>query len=144
MNDRSHSNAHRARITSRACPILLTTALLLGAASAGAAEPTGDALFAKHCATCHGANGEGDGPVADVMKVAVPNLRTLAKRNGGTFPRDSVGAYIDGRSQVASHGDRLMPVWGDFLQRPEDKGSDAPVRMRIDALVQFIERLQYR
>jgi hypothetical protein len=37
-----------------------------------------------------------------------------------------------------------MPVWGDFLQRPEDKGSEAPVRARIEALVAFIELLQYR
>jgi hypothetical protein len=78
------------------------------------------------------------------MSVTMPNLRSLAKRNGGTFPRDAVAAYIDGREQIASHGDRLMPVWGDFLQRPEDKGSEAPVRARIDALIEFIERLQYR
>jgi mono/diheme cytochrome c family protein len=119
-------------------------ALFLCAAVASAAEPSGDALFAKHCATCHGADGEGGGPAADAMKVTMPNLRTLAKRNGGTFPRDAVAAYIDGREQIASHGDRLMPVWGDFLQRAEDKGTEAPVRMRIEALVEFIERLQYR
>ena len=144
MNDQLESNERRAAAASWGKPILLSAALLLCAATAGAAEPTGDALFAKHCATCHGADGEGGGPAASAMRVVPPNLRSLAKRNGGTFPRDAIAAYIDGRQQVASHGDRLMPVWGDFLQRPEDKGSDAPVRMRIEALVQFIERLQYR
>jgi len=124
--------------------LLVPIALFLGATVASAAEPSGDALFAKHCATCHGVGGEGDGPAATAMKVTMPNLRSLAKRSGGAFPRDAVVAYIDGREQVASHGDRLMPVWGDFLQRPEDKGLDAPVRMRIEALVDFIERLQYR
>jgi mono/diheme cytochrome c family protein len=114
-------------------------------AAAGTAEPTGDALFATHCATCHGADGEGGGPVANAMNVTMPNLRTLAKRGGGAFPTDAVAAYIDGRSQVASHGDRLMPVWGDFLQMPGDKGNvEERVRMRIAALIAFIERLQYR
>jgi mono/diheme cytochrome c family protein len=123
-------------------------ALLLTAASlatvAHAAEPKGDALFATHCATCHGADGEGGGPVAGVMNIPMPNLRTLAKRNGGVFPADAVAAYIDGREQAASHGDRLMPVWGDFLQMPGDKDNQEPVRARIAALVSFIERLQYR
>jgi len=144
VNDRCDSHEYRSRIASWAWPFLLTATSLLGAGAAAAAETDGGALFAKHCATCHGADGEGGGPVAAAMKVTMPNLRTLAKRNGGTFPRDAVAAYIDGRDQVASHGDRLMPVWGDFLQLPEDKGAEAPLRARIDALVQFIERLQYR
>jgi mono/diheme cytochrome c family protein len=123
---------------------LVAIGVFLGTTVASAAEPSGDALFAKHCATCHGTDGEGGGPAASAMKVTMPNLRSLAKRNGGVFPRDAVAAYIDGRQNAASHGDRLMPVWGDFLQRPEDKDSDAPVQARIDALVKFIERLQYR
>ena len=36
-----------------------------------------------------------------------------------------------------------MPVWGDFLQLPDDKGGDEPMRARIAAIVAFIERLQY-
>jgi mono/diheme cytochrome c family protein len=143
--DPMKSNAHRQAATAPwHWTVLLTVGLLLGAAGARAAEPTGAELFAKHCATCHGAEGEGGGPAASAMKVAPPNLRTLAKRSGGPFPHDAIAAYIDGREQVASHGDRLMPVWGDFLQRAEDKGSEAPVRARIEALVAFIELLQYR
>ena len=127
----------------------LSLALLLAVSSmatprAQAVEPKGEALFATHCAACHGIDGEGGGPVASAMKVTVPNLRTLAKRNGGVFPAEAVAAYIDGRSQVTSHGDRLMPVWGDFLQQPGDKDDQEPVRARIAALVAFIERLQYR
>lgn len=123
---------------------VLGGALLVCGAPLRAAEPAGDALFATHCATCHGAAGEGDGPAANAMKIAPPNLRALAKSNGGQFPRDAVEAYIDGRSLVDAHGDRLMPVWGDFLQMPADKGDQEPLRRRIAALVDFIERLQYR
>jgi mono/diheme cytochrome c family protein len=123
---------------------LLAGALLFGAAASRAAEPTGDQLFAAHCASCHGTDGEGGGPAANAIQITPPNLRTLAKRNGGRFPRDAVESYIDGRKQVEAHGDRLMPVWGDFLQMPSDKGSQEPVRQRIAALADFIERLQYR
>lgn len=118
--------------------------MLLGAAAARSAEPTGADLFAAHCASCHGSDGEGGGPAANTIKIVPPNLRTLAKRNGGQFPRDAVESYIDGRKQVEAHGDRVMPVWGDFLQIPSDKGSQEPVRRRIAALADFIERLQYR
>ncbi len=123
---------------------LLAGALLFGSAASRAAEPTGDQLFAAHCASCHGADGEGGGPAASTIKITPPNLRTLTKRSGGQFPRDAVESYIDGRKQVEAHGDRLMPVWGDFLQMPSDKGSQEPVRQRIAALADFIERLQYR
>jgi mono/diheme cytochrome c family protein len=123
---------------------LLAGALLYGSAAARAAEPTGDQLFAANCASCHGADGEGGGPAANTINIAPPNLRTLAKRNAGQFPRDAVESYIDGRKELESHGDRLMPVWGDFLQMPSDKDSQDPVRQRIAALADFIERLQYR
>jgi mono/diheme cytochrome c family protein len=123
---------------------LLLTASTLASAGAHAAEPKGDALFATHCAACHGSEGEGGGPVASVMNVTTPNLRTLAKRNGGVFPAEAVAAYIDGRKQVAAHGDRVMPVWGDLLQTLGDKNGEEGVRARINALVSFIERLQYR
>jgi len=123
---------------------LLVTAWSLAGAEAHAAEPKGDALFRTHCAACHGAEGEGGGPAASAMNVTVPNLRTLAKRNGGSFPAQAVAAYIDGRSQVVAHGDRVMPVWGDLLQTPGDKNNPELVRGRIAALVTFIEQLQYR
>ena len=64
----------------------VVTASLLAARTTHAAGPKGDALFATHCAACHGIDGEGGGPVAGVMKITMPNLRTLAKRNGGVFP----------------------------------------------------------
>jgi hypothetical protein len=100
-------------------------------------------MFANHCAGCHGAVGEGDGPVAATMAIAVPNLRTLAMRNGGEFPEDAVAAYIDGRAPRAAHGDRQMPIWGDVFTVLE-RGDEDVVAARIKVLVWFIEELQYR
>jgi mono/diheme cytochrome c family protein len=123
---------------------LAALSLVLAAGAAGAAEPVGSELFLNHCAACHGANGEGGGPVAAVMQVTVPNLRTLAQRNGGTFPADAVRAYIDGREIKAAHGDRQMPVWGDVFRGPEQATAERTVRRRITALVEFVKEIQYR
>lgn len=43
--------------------------------AAGAADlPRGQALYARHCASCHGATGEGDGPGARFLLPAPANL----------------------------------------------------------------------
>jgi mono/diheme cytochrome c family protein len=104
----------------------------------------GAALFARHCASCHGPRGEGDGPVAGAMLIGVPNLRTLQTRSNGTFPRDAVMQYIDGRNLPAAHGDRLMPVWGVRFSESDgdDESGEAAARRRIAAIADFVEQLQ--
>lgn len=124
---------------------LLAFIMTAAAATTHAAdEPDGAALYRNHCAACHGVDGEGGGPVAAVMNVTVPNLRTLAQRNRGAFPADTVTAYVDGREIKAAHGDRQMPVWGDVFRGPEQGTAERTVRARIAAIVEFIERMQYR
>ena len=109
-----------------------------------AADDTGARLYFNHCAACHGDDGEGTGPVASSMRVAVPNLRTLAQRNGGVFPAEAVTAYVDGRDVVAAHGDRQMPIWGDVFRGAEQGTAQRTVRRRIAAIVDFISMLQYQ
>ena len=122
-----------------------TLAIALGLSTpALAADDTGARLYFNHCAACHGDDAEGTGPVAATMRVATPNLRTLAQRNGGVFPAESVASYIDGRETLASHGDRQMPIWGTVFRGPEQGTANRTVRRRIEALVAFIEELQYR
>jgi mono/diheme cytochrome c family protein len=113
-------------------------------AQVGAAQDTGARLYFNHCAACHGDDGEGTGPVAASMRVTVPNLRTLAQRNGGVYPTDAVAAYVDGRTEKAAHGDRQMPIWGDVFKGADQDASERTVRRRIAAVVEFIATLQYR
>lgn len=122
---------------------LLAIIATLVAVAAAAAEPDSAKMFANHCAACHGALGEGDGPVAASMAIRVPSLRTLAMRNGGVFPEDAVAAYIDGRKPRAAHGHRQMPVWGDVFI-VDERGEEDVVAARIKILVWFIAELQYR
>ena len=124
--------------------LVLTLGLLVQAGPSLAATPAGADLYFNHCAACHGADGEGTGPVAAAMSVTVPNLRSLAQRSGGEFPADSVAAYIDGREAEAAHGGRQMPIWGDVFRGPEQGTSQRAVRRRITALVEFVRTLQYR
>lgn len=102
-------------------------------------EYDGRNLFLGYCASCHGAEGAGDGPVAAAMKRPMADLRTLHARHGA-FPRDWLLTVIDGRTLHAAHGTPDMPVWGWQFHLAVD--SEADVAARIDALVDYIERIQ--
>jgi hypothetical protein len=41
-----------------------------------------------------------------------PDLTTLAKGNGGKFPKELVAGVLSGQASPAAHGDPEMPVWG--------------------------------
>jgi len=90
----------------------LALVALLGACGSEPAPPTGQVLYRRHCAACHGLDGRGDGPLADSLDVRPADLTTLARRNDGDFDDAEVMAVIDGRRAVAQHGPREMPVWG--------------------------------
>ena len=129
----------------RSCVLSIAFVVVLSACSQQSPTiPNGETLFARHCSACHGQLGEGDGPVAQVMQVTVPNLRTLSQRSGGEFPREAVVNYIDGRELPAAHGDRYMPVWGDVFSWSEltATATEETVQARIGALADFLERIQ--
>jgi mono/diheme cytochrome c family protein len=104
----------------------------------------GAELYLANCSACHGMYGEGDGPVSQDLSVALQDLRYIAQRNDGVFPREIVTAIVDGRENRAAHGPTDMPVWGEAFSRTE--GYDAPaqkrVAERITALVDFLDRVQ--
>jgi mono/diheme cytochrome c family protein len=94
-----------------AAPALVAPAL---AQSPGDAEAGADA-YAVFCATCHGAEGEGDGPTAEILTVAPPDLTRLAARNDGAFPVARVVSRIDGRDPLLAHG-APMPLFGPYFE----------------------------
>ena len=101
---------------------------------------TGSRLFRTHCSSCHGSTGRGDGPLAEHLRHTPPDLTQFTARNGGVFPRERVYRIVDGRD-VASHGDREMPVWGDVFT---DTRGGSSVKARIDAIVRYLEGIQQR
>jgi mono/diheme cytochrome c family protein len=103
--------------------------------------------FMTYCSACHGVSGIGDGTVAEFLTLTAANLTQLSLKNGGIFPRQRAIEVIDGRAQVSVHGERDMPVWGDWFKFEADAdGADAKaekiVRERIDELVTYLESIQ--
>ena len=98
--------------------------------------------FDAYCASCHGAGGHGDGPLAGALRRKPADLTMLARRNHDVFPRDRVRADLSGVGRtVAAHGPTEMPIWGSLFRVFEP---DARVRVRIENLVNYLETLQKR
>lgn len=108
-------------------------------------QMSGAEMYESLCASCHGVRGEGDGPVAPLIKVHVPDLTRIAEREGGEFPADDVHRTIDGRFDRPAHGSRDMPVWGWQFYRSEtahDPAERARVDAMIDKLVEYLRSIQ--
>jgi len=104
----------------------------------------GRELFLGYCASCHGGEARGNGPVAALLKVPPADLTRIAARRG-RFESSEVAAFIDGRADVAAHGKREMPVWGRvYDDRNEKIMSDETLLSRdmIDAITAWLESVQ--
>jgi mono/diheme cytochrome c family protein len=101
----------------------------------------GPALFKAYCASCHGVDAKGRGPMAPFLKTLPADLTHVSARNNGTFPLMRVERIISGEEELPSgHGGRGMPVWGPIFSQVDD---DRDVgRVRIDNLARYIRDLQ--
>ena len=122
-----------------------TTALFLAAGTLVAADEIGRSEYMTSCATCHGEDAKGAGPLAQLMTVPIPDLTTLSAGNDGTFPMLDVIMVIDGRTGVRGHG-YPMPVWGSrFKAQADDVGEYAgeiEARGRVLSIAQFLASIQ--
>ena len=108
-----------------------------------------DAEFRNSCASCHGVDGKGAGFLTRLFRGVDPgDLTQLSKNNDGVFPIDRVFETIDGRAEVAAHGDRKMPVWGDrylteaFANWGPDELNEMRSRNRVLELVYYLQSIQ--
>ena len=109
-------------------------------------EAEGAMLYERHCATCHGIDAKGAGPMAGVLLIQPVDLTALAKGNGGDFPVLKVVRRIDGRDPLVSHGSP-MPVYGDFFEGDDtamktSSGQPLMTSRAIADLVAFLQGLQ--
>ena len=109
--------------------------------------------FETNCAICHGIDARGGGPMRPFLARVPADLTSLARRNGGVFPKDAVAELIDGRATVepGPHGTREMPIWGNVYREQANhqmRGMPFPsewsVRGRILALTDYLSTLQQR
>ena len=100
----------------------------------------GPDLFRAHCAPCHGADAKGRGPVAPALKEPLPDLTTIAARNGGIYPEERIRQMISGDDVIIAHGSRDMPIWGPIfhqIQNDRDYGL-----VRLQNVTEFLRTLQ--
>lgn len=101
----------------------------------------GSDLYKTYCATCHGADGKGGGPMAKTLTSRLPDLTRIAQRNHGKFPLERVERVISGEEEItAAHGSREMPMWGPIFSQivwDQDLG-----RVRIHNLAKYLEQMQ--
>jgi hypothetical protein len=105
---------------------------------------TGEELFYRFCASCHGEEARGDGPVSRSLNVAVPDLTLIALRYG-EFPAAKIRDVIDGRGiDMQAHGTRTMPVWGYefWVEEGADVNAQRAVREAIARLVEHLRSVQ--
>jgi len=134
------------------CVLAVATAVsLAGPAWAEARSELGKVEYESNCVMCHGASGKGDGFYTQYLKIPVPDLTTIAKRNGGVFPADRLIEVIDGRQALKGHGPRGMPIWGASYTEQANEyyrgfgfSGEQYVRARILALVDYLYTLQAR
>jgi Ca2+-transporting ATPase len=104
--------------------------------------------YRTRCASCHGLEARGDGPVGAALRIAPSDLTSLAERNGGVFPRAYLIDVVTGRVVFAAHGTRDMPVWSDRLEPSDGAAATAAgsvyVRRVVEALAAYLETLQRR
>jgi len=108
------------------------------------ADYSGEELFDRFCASCHGAGARGDGPVSRSLNTAVPDLTTIGRRYG-EFPAAMIRDVIDGRGiDKRAHGTRTMPVWGYefWVEEGADVVAQQAVREAIAKLVDYLRSVQ--
>jgi len=130
----------------RASLVLLAVAAAGGLAAAPQGTPpaavNGAYVFRTYCASCHGALGRGDGPLADQLRYRPADLTAIARRNGGEFPTELVVRIVDGRKQVKGHGGPDMPVWGDAFRNVDSSFDEAAAQEKIRAVVDHLKTIQ--
>ena len=139
---------------------LMISGLTAGFVGAALAEDfdIGKSEFQSSCASCHGSDGKGKGPVSEQLMVPPSDLTMLAKNNNGVFPTNAVYETIRGSKAIPAHGNREMPIWGERfnpivnlphtvdpsywkLAGPE-RSPEVVVRIRILAVVDYLSRIQ--
>ncbi len=91
----------------------------------------GRRLYVSYCQLCHGADGEGDGPLAKVMKISPANLTTTIRSRSDTILTKIITGEgrqtITGRDRHNLLSDS-MPEWKDVFSESQVKALIAYLR----------------
>jgi mono/diheme cytochrome c family protein len=124
--------------------VLLVSLCLFTSSLKAADSDQAQKLYTQYCSSCHGKDGKGNGPVSSHLRIKVPDLTVLKKKNNGTYPLDHVLSTIDGRRTVRGHGDRDMPVWGEVFQKELEKEryKELTTLLKAKTIAEYVGTLQ--
>lgn len=132
----------------RPAPFSLALVLALVPALPVAAQENveGREIFVGACAGCHGEDGTGDGPMAELLTVPVPDLTAITEREGGTFPWLKIVHMVDGRTGLRGHGGP-MPIFGavftgDTVAADGPDGTPVITSNRVLEVVDYLMSIQ--
>jgi hypothetical protein len=131
--------------TRRILRVLCVVASIAGWSPVIAADfPSGEQIFEHRCASCHGSDGTGNGPLATTLDRQPTNLTNISKHNGGQFPAARVVEIITFGGSIAAHGIGPMPVWGRIFSREGGSGKigAAASRRNLIALKRYLQSIQ--
>ena len=105
----------------------------------------GRSLYERHCLSCHGKAGRGDGPVSKALDVPPADLTALSVVNDGRFPQEEVMAQVYG--YPGRHHVQAMPSFGQLLDGPmvpwkDSRGHTVMTPAALLDLVGYIETIQ--
>ena len=134
------SEARVARIAA-ICFLVTATPALAQHVPDAAPVTKGQVTYLRYCVSCHGQTARGDGPLATELQVGMPDLTTLAARNGGKYPYDRVVMVVEKGDIVRGHVIQDMPAWGEAFKKTA--GTEEPtVDAAIRNLANYIGSLQ--
>ncbi len=102
---------------------------------------SGEMLFRRYCAVCHGNDLKGNGPAPPPFQDVPPDLTKLAQRNGGKFPDAYVIEVLRHGVVLPAHGPAEMPDWGPEFRAGEGL-NETEVTVRITSLKDYIKSAQ--
>lgn len=97
-------------------------------------------MYASYCASCHGADGRGHGPMAGVLRAAPTDLTTLAKTHAGRYPDSHVVSVLSFGNETK---DAVMPAWGHVFATL-DAVSMEDRALRITNLSRYLKTMQVK
>ena len=131
---------------------LITTALVgLGYASQSDSkvnivrhEPASDGrqMYMSYCASCHGVDGRGSGPVASSLKTPPSDLTALSKNHNGEYPSNYVISVLQSGISAPAHGTTAMPVWGSIFAQLDGGQTSLTKTLRISNLNAYLRKIQ--
>lgn len=105
----------------------------------------GHRYFIQYCASCHGQDGLGDGPVAKSLSRPPANLRMLGDKYGMPLPAHRIAELIDGRDSARAHGSHEMPVWGEKLyEMGQGERGEYGIGEVIGKIIAYLDTIQDR